>query len=62
MSITVGAGLLSGRTATLKANPNEEVGAVKLRAQIDLGVGMGRLVDLSGNNLDGSSAIKTVGL
>eukprot|EP00439_Symbiodinium_sp_Y106_P000550 s5612_g1.t1 len=35
------------------------VGALKLRAQIDLGVGMGRLVDLSGNNLDGSSAIKT---
>ncbi|OLP81162.1 hypothetical protein AK812_SmicGene38329 [Symbiodinium microadriaticum] len=58
MSITVDVGLLSGKTATVKAGLDEEVGALKRRAQIALGVGRGRLVDSSGSVLDACAPIK----
>ncbi|OLP90809.1 hypothetical protein AK812_SmicGene27585 [Symbiodinium microadriaticum] len=58
MSITVDVGLLSGKTATVKAGLDEEVGALQRRAQIALGVGRGRLVDSSGSVLDASAPIK----
>ncbi|OLP97890.1 Ankyrin repeat and KH domain-containing protein mask [Symbiodinium microadriaticum] len=58
MSITVDVGLLSGKTATVKAALDEEVGALKRRAQIALGVGGGRLVDSSGSVLDACAPIK----
>ncbi|CAE7470270.1 mask, partial [Symbiodinium sp. KB8] len=57
MSITVDVGLLSGKTATVKAGLDEEVGALKRRAQIALGVGGGRLVDSSGSVLDACAPI-----
>ncbi|OLQ08894.1 hypothetical protein AK812_SmicGene7558 [Symbiodinium microadriaticum] len=58
MSITVEVGLLSGKTATVKAGLDEEVGALKCRAQIALGVGRGRLVGSSGSVLDTCAPIK----
>ena len=44
MAIAVAVGLLSGRTATVKAGLDEEVGTLKRRAQTALGVGRGRLL------------------
>ncbi|OLQ11826.1 hypothetical protein AK812_SmicGene4292 [Symbiodinium microadriaticum] len=58
MSITVDVGLLSGKTASVKAGLDEEVGALKRRAQIALGVGGGRLVDSSGSVLDACAPIR----
>ena len=58
MSITVDVGLLSGKTATVKAGLDEEVGALKRRAQIALGIGRGRLVGSSGSVLDACAPIK----
>ena len=58
MSIAVDVGLLSGRTATVKAGLDEEVGALKRRAQIALGVGRGRLVDSSGSALDACAPMR----
>ena len=58
MSITVDVGLLSGKTATVKADLDEEVGALERRAQIALGVGRGRLVGSSGSALDAFATIK----
>ena len=52
MSITVEVGLLSGKTVTVKADLDEEVGTLKRRAQTALGVGRGRLLDPSGGVLD----------
>ena len=48
MSITVEVGLLSGKTVTVKADLDEEVGTLKRRAQTALG----RLLDPSGGVLD----------
>ena len=58
MSITVEVSLLSGKTATLQAGPDETVNALGRRAQIALGVGRGRLLDSSGGSLDGCIPIK----
>ena len=58
MPITVEVGLLSARTATLKAGLDEEVGALERRAQTALEVRKGRLVDSSGGVLDVSAPIK----
>ncbi|OLQ00894.1 hypothetical protein AK812_SmicGene16400 [Symbiodinium microadriaticum] len=58
MSITVDVGLLSGKTATVKAGLDEEVGALQRRAQIALGVGRGRLVGSCGSVLDAFAPIK----
>ena len=58
MSIAVEVRLLSGKTATVKAGLDEEVGALISRAQATLGVGKGRLVDMSGGVLDASTPIK----
>ena len=44
MSLTVEVGLLSGRTATVKADLEERVEALKRQAEIALEVGTGRLV------------------
>ena len=58
MSITVEVGLLSGKTVTLNACPDEQVETLKLRAQTALGVGNGQLVNSSGHVLDACSTIK----
>ena len=47
------------RSAAVKAHLNEEMGTLKLRAQTALGVGMGQLVDASGDAL---SMIEDAGL
>ena len=57
MSILVEVGLLSGRTATVKAYLEEEVRSLCLRAQTSLGVGKGRLVHPTGSILDARSTI-----
>ncbi|OLQ14771.1 putative E3 ubiquitin-protein ligase HERC1 [Symbiodinium microadriaticum] len=51
MSIPLEVGLLSGKTATVEAGLDEDVQSLKLRAEIALGVGRGRLLDASGNIL-----------
>ena len=53
MSITVEVSLLSGKTATVEAGPDEAVETLTERAQIALGVGTGRLMDSFGVVLDG---------
>ena len=58
MSITVQVRLLSGRTATVNADLQEEVQSLNLRAQTALGVGTGRLVHSSGSVLHACSRIK----
>ena len=58
MSIAVAVGLLSGKTVTVKASLEDEVGTLKRQAQIALGVGRGRLVDSLGNLLDVRVPIK----
>ena len=58
MSIAVYVGLLSGKTATVNAGLDEEVGTLKLRAQAALGVGCGRLLDSSGSVLDVCAPIR----
>ena len=62
MSITVEIGLLSGRTAAVKASMDEAVETLRHRAQIALGVGKGRLVDSSGVVLDESAVIEDSGV
>ena len=58
MSINVEVGLLSGKAANVEASLDEEVGTLKRRAQIGLGVGRGRLLDASGTILDARESIK----
>ena len=58
MSITVEVGLLSGRTATVKAGLDEEVDALKCRAETALGVSKGRLRNSSGGLLNGYARIQ----
>ena len=58
MSVSVKVGLLSGRAATVKVGLHEHVGKIQHGAQTALGVGKGRLVDASGNVLDGHLPIK----
>ncbi|OLQ14791.1 hypothetical protein AK812_SmicGene1072 [Symbiodinium microadriaticum] len=62
MSITVEVALLSGRAAAVKANVNEKVDVLMLRAQTALGVGKGRLVNSSGVALDVFAAIDDYGV
>ena len=62
MSITVEVGLLSGKTAAVKAAAHERVAELKHRAQIALEVGPGRLVDSHGTVLDASASIKQSGV
>ena len=59
MSIEVTVGLLSCKTATGKADLDEELGALKHRAQTALGVGRGRLVGSSGIVLDACAPIRS---
>eukprot|EP00439_Symbiodinium_sp_Y106_P023674 s3358_g2.t3 len=58
MSITLEVGLLSGKTATVKADLDEEVATLKSRAETALGVGRGRLVGSSGSVLDARATVK----
>ena len=59
MAIAVAVGLLSGRTATVKAGLDEEVGTLKRRAQTALGSRKRAAVEnSSGSVLDVSASIK----
>ena len=58
MSITVEVGLLSGKTASVRGDPDEKVEALRLRASTALGVARGRLLDSSGKVLDTSTAVE----
>eukprot|EP00439_Symbiodinium_sp_Y106_P045481 s352_g5.t1 len=58
MAVAVQIVLLSGRATTVRADEDETVAALKLRAQTTLGVGKGRLMDSSGSVLDESSTLK----
>ena len=58
MSVTVEIGLLSGMVVSVRANRDEQVETLKLRAQTALEVGKGLLVDSSGSVLDACSSIK----
>ncbi|OLP91271.1 hypothetical protein AK812_SmicGene27046 [Symbiodinium microadriaticum] len=62
MSIEVAVGLLSGKTAVVKADMDEKVGALNSRAQTALGVGRGRLVGSSGTVLHANAPIWSAGL
>ena len=62
MSIAVTVGLLSGRTATVRAGLDESVAALSRRAQTALGVGKGHLVDSSGSILDEGAPIQKANL
>ena len=57
-SLTVEVSLLSGKTATLQADLEEEVNMLQLRAQSALGVAKGRLVDSFGQTLDACALVK----
>ena len=57
MSISVEVRLLSGRTAIVKADLDEEVETLNIRAQTALGVGKGRLVDSFGSLLNASALV-----
>ncbi|OLQ14631.1 E3 ubiquitin-protein ligase HERC2 [Symbiodinium microadriaticum] len=59
MSIAVEVGLLSGKTAAVQADLDETVQTLQRRAQIALGAGKGRLLDSSGDVLDGCAPMKT---
>ena len=58
MSVTVEVRLLSGRTATIEADLDEELEALILEAQTALDVAKGRLVDSSGSVLDAGALIR----
>eukprot|EP00439_Symbiodinium_sp_Y106_P080031 s73_g18.t2 len=58
MSITVRVGLLSGKTAAVTTDLDEEVANLNRRAQASLGVGKGRLLDSSGRVLDARAPVK----
>ena len=64
-AITLSVGLLSGKTATVRAglHKDEDVSVLMLRAQTALGaVGKGRLVDAAGRFLDASELLKNCGV
>eukprot|EP00439_Symbiodinium_sp_Y106_P036021 s3898_g4.t1 len=58
MSITVEVGLLSGKTASLRADVDKRVETLRCRAQTALGVGRSRLLDPSGRAIDVCALIK----
>ncbi|CAE7947685.1 unnamed protein product, partial [Symbiodinium sp. KB8] len=62
MSVTVEVRLLSGRAATVQAGLDEEVNVLTRRATTIFGVGKGRLLDSSGNVLDGRLPIREAGV
>eukprot|EP00439_Symbiodinium_sp_Y106_P048542 s899_g6.t1 len=57
MSITVSVGMISGKTATVQVELDEEVNTLRLRAQSALGIGKGWLLDSAGQALDTGSKI-----
>ena len=58
MPITLSVSLLSGRIASLEAEPDDCVGSLKRRAQTALTVGPGRLLDPSGVILNDATTLK----
>ena len=62
MSMTVEVGLLSGKTATVRAGLDEQVATLKARAQSTLSVGEGQLLDSSGRRLHAHALIKDANL
>ena len=62
MSLTVEVSLISGKTVSLQTHGDESVQSLRVRAQQALGVDKGRLVDSTGNVLDGGVPLKEVGV
>eukprot|EP00439_Symbiodinium_sp_Y106_P050588 s1612_g6.t1 len=62
MSIVVEVGLLSGKTAALKAGLDEKVEELKFRAQTALGIRKGWLLDSAGSVLNAIAPIKDSGV
>ena len=62
MSIVVEVGLLSGKTAALKAGLDEKVEDLKFRAQTALGIRKGWLLDSAGSVLNAIAPIKDSGV
>ena len=58
MSMTLSVSLLSGRTASLEAEPDDLLGSLKRRAQTALTVGVGQLLDPLGALLDDATTVK----
>ena len=62
MSLTIEVSLLSGRTVSLEAGPEESVDTLRRRAQETLASGRGRLLNSAGKSLDGEATLKESGL
>eukprot|EP00439_Symbiodinium_sp_Y106_P045416 s280_g5.t1 len=63
MSLTVKVSLVSGKTVSLKTNPNDSVESLQLRAQSALGVGGSvRLLNCAGGVLKGRDTVRKAGL
>ena len=57
MSISVDVHLLSGKSASLEVEADVSVESLKQRAQSALGAGRGRLLNSSGEVLDGAQSV-----
>ena len=62
MPLAIDVSLLSGRTASLEAEPDESVAALNSRAQKTLDVGSGRLLDSSAGILRAAATLEESGL
>ena len=58
MSLTFEVSLISGKTVSLRADADESVKSLRVRAQKALGIGKGRLLDSTGSLLDGGAPLK----
>ena len=58
MSLAIEVSLISGKTVSLEAEADESVESLRLRAQSALGVGKGRLLNSTGDILDGEALVK----
>ena len=58
MPLAIELSLLSGRTVSLEADPDETVKTFRSRAQKTLAVGRGRLLDSSGSVLNGAATLE----
>ena len=58
MSISVDVCLMSGKRASLEVEADASIDALKQRAQFALGTGRGRLLNSSGEVLDGASTME----
>ena len=62
MSVTVNVSLLSGKTAPLEVALDDPLETLKRRAEAALSAGRGRLLNSSGDVLDGATTAKRVKL